>query len=324
MSVTVIEKAFRDPAIRLNRLVDALDPKLRRDFLTMILDIKRDFTKVAITRAVTDLLIRGQIQEASRIIEVNAAKFTNEVNRGFVVAGESTAGAISRVAVVSFDPTDPRAVQTMRQYQLNWVTGFTAEQREATRLAVQGAVTRGVGPQAQARAIRDSIGLTPGQVSSVENYRRLLSEDPTEALTRKLRDRRFDRSVERAIRESQPLTRGQIDRMVNRYQGRLLNFRAKNIAQTEAVSAVNEGSNEMYQQAIDTGDLEADELERTWHTAGGKKVRASHRFMKGQKRPFGQAFLSGDGNRLQFPGDRNAPAEDRIHCRCAVSTRLKE
>jgi hypothetical protein len=38
--------------------------------------------------------------------------------------------------------------------------------------------------------------------------------------------------------------------------------------------------------------------------------------MEGQTVKYGEKFVSGLGNELAYPGDPDAPAEDRINCRC--------
>ena len=65
------------------------------------------------------------------------------------------------------------------------------------------------------------------------------------------------------------------------------------------------------------------DVEGVWHTAADERVRPSHQYMHLQRRPLGEPFLSGDGNLLEYPGDRRAPAEDVIRCRCVVARELK-
>jgi len=138
----------------------------------------------------------------------------------------------------------------------------------------------------------------------------------------KLRDRRFDPSANRNLASlgdaRVPLTNGQIDKMTQRYEQRFINHRANVIARTETTAAVNAGEMEMFQQAIDEGAIEPEDLTNTWITAGDERVRGSHSFMNGQKRPFGTPFQSGAGNLLRFPGDPNAPGSDTIQCRCVI------
>ena len=78
----------------------------------------------------------------------------------------------------------------------------------------------------------------------------------------------------------------------------------------------------LFQQAIDDGDVQAQELVRTWRSASDARVRHSHQAMNGQMREFGAAFKTGNGYSIMYPGDINAPASETIHCRCVVVTRM--
>jgi hypothetical protein len=44
--------------------------------------------------------------------------------------------------------------------------------------------------------------------------------------------------------------------------------------------------------------------------------------MRGQKRPFGEPYETGDGVELMYPHDPNAPIEETAGCHCTESTRL--
>lgn len=134
-----------------------------------------------------------------------------------------------------------------------------------------------------------SIGLTLRQLEAVANYRRALEQGSMDALTRELRDRRFDRTVRRAMADDRPLSRDQIERMVARYRQRFIGYRAEAIARTEALRAVHEGADEAYRQASERGDLDASALVCTWHHhAPQANPRPRHQEMDGQERAFGR------------------------------------
>ena len=44
--------------------------------------------------------------------------------------------------------------------------------------------------------------------------------------------------------------------------------------------------------------------------------------MRGQKRKWGELFRSGLGNALRYPCDPDAPAGDRVSCRCGRTVRI--
>lgn len=57
---------------------------------------------------------------------------------------------------------------------------------------------------------------------------------------------------------------------------------------------------------------------KTWHTRLDERVRRAHRLLEGRTVPLGQRFIT-IGGTLRYPGDRSAPIELWINCRCALS-----
>jgi L-aminopeptidase/D-esterase-like protein len=156
----------------------------------------------------------------------------------------------------------------------------------------------------------------------------LQQQDPA-VLTREMRDARFDRTIATAIAEEKKLTRAEISRMTQRYRERMLKYRAEVIARSEALPAVHAAAEESVRQAVSSGVFNAKDVQRTWKSAKDDRVRdpaigakTSHRSMHNQVRGFDQEFESGAGNLLRYPGDPNAPAVDRVQCRCVVATRI--
>ena len=314
------KKDIVDPAERLQILIDKWERVIGTRFTVLVAGIK-DSTTV---EELVLLLEGGRINEAFAFLDDHVARFATTTNQAFVDAADDTAKFLdSKTAfVVDFDATNQRAVNVMQQRKLRVITEFTQEQRNATRQALTRGIELGTNPRAQARAFRDSIGLTSRQEQIVANYRRSLIEGRADALTRRLRDKRFDSTVARAQRTGEPLSRAQIDKMVTRYRQRWVKYRAETIGRTEALSAVHEGKDEMYKQAFDTGKLDPSKIIRIWNVTVDGREREHHGSMTLQERRVGVPFTSGLGNSLMFPGDTNAPAEDRADCRCAESTRI--
>ncbi len=314
----LMKASFTDPAKRIFDLIDKYEVRLNRQFMVMISSIRDDM----VLKEIEQLIISGRLNEAFTSAEAYVNRFAGQINNVYIASGMDTADVLGAVAVVDFDITNIRAVNNMRLNQLTFIREFTQEQVLATRHALMDGVARGLNPRAQARVFRDSIGLTLRQQQAVSNYRNLLSEGSAEALTRKLRDGRFDRTVQAAIRDGRPLAPEQIDRMVGRYQERYIKYRSEVIARTESLSAVHEGKEEMYQQAFDNGTLNPDKVTRKWHPARDARVRDTHWPMSGQTRRVNEPFTTGAGVSIMYPGDRNAPAKERIQCRCATSTTI--
>jgi len=313
-------ETFEDPARRLEELAEAMEPKFRARFLAVIATIKDAMSLENIQK----LLQAGLVDEALVTAEVAALRMSSTFTEVVIISGEATAAVIGDALqiIVEFDHLNRGALDVMTQNKLRLVEGFVEEQKRATREALIDGIQRGLNPVEQARNFRDSIGLTEYQQKIINNYRRQLQTLDRDLFDRALRDKRFDSTVRRAIEEGQNLTPAQIERMVDRYREKWIKYRSEVIARTEALRAVHAGNHEMYRQAVERGDLDINDLVRTWDTSKRPNVRDSHRFMEGQQRRLDQPFLSGLGNALMVPGDMNAPAADTVECKCAVTTRF--
>ena len=211
----------------------------------------------------------------------------------------------------------------MRQSKLQFIQGFTDAQRLATQQALVMSFQEGGGTAATARAFRDSIGLSQRQVVAVDRYRKLLESGDKAALTRALRDRRFDRTVVNTFNNDKKLTTKQIDTMVDRFREKHLKSRAETIARTEAVRATSIARDEALRQTLESTGIPAKNVRRTWVATLDDMVRENHSSMNGQPVGLDETFTDGNGNSLRFPGDPSAPADTVINCRCAITTKIK-
>lgn len=190
-----------------------------------------------------------------------------------------------------------------------------------TALDISGRVNRATG-----RREGGIVGLTARQAGHVAAARAQLA-DPDQLrgyLTRKLRDKRYDPTVRRALREGRGLTRAEIDRISGRYADRMLKHRADMIARTETLTAMSAGRNEGVAQLIEAGKLDPDGVMLVWRATGDRKTRHSHMAMNRQSVPFGGAFTTPEGYRMRFPGDTSlgAPASETIQCRCYLEIKI--
>lgn len=312
--------AVNDPAARLQRLIDAVEPGLRRAVLRALLASREGATLEGLAELVQSGRFGDLVEEAARS---GALASSEAFAVAYVRAGQDAVRFLSNALDVSvgFDQVNERAVAAMRGERLELIREFTGEQRLATRDALSAGIRRGDNPVQQARNFRNSIGLTKRQQAAVDRYRDLLENGSTEALRRKLRDRRFDATVRAAAKGGTPLTSEQIDRMVERYAERSLRFRSETIARTEALRAVNGGNHEAYLQAIGEGHVDPDRLSRRWVSASDSRVRHSHVRLNGLVRRIDETF-PGDEGPLRFPGDPDAPGSETIRCRCTLSSRI--
>lgn len=268
-------------------------------------------------------LAQGRYDDVVSNLQQAADRLAEEWVRQFVVAAGAAARATTADSgrMFSFDSSNPVAVRMLNAQRLDMIANFSSEQKELVRSILSRGIAEGTNPRAMAREIWSSLGLTPMQEQIVANYRMALeSGQYSDAMGRALADGRYDRTL-RGRRT--PLSDDQIDSMVENYRGRWRAYRAETIARTQALSAMHEGSDELYRQAVASGELLDGELECTWSAAMDARTRDSHRAMNGQRQPFGMPFISGNGVSLRYPGDPNAPAKESVNCRCVKQTRMK-
>ena len=320
----VAKQEISDTEDRLLRLVANAETRLRIAVTNAIIAARDSPGTLA---ELSVLLEQGRIEEAIySAARAGGIRIADEYAAVYTLGGQRATVFLEDVldVVIGFDRVHWRAVNHMQGERLRFIREFTDGQRDATRLAMVDGIERGLNPIDQARNFRSSVGLTARQQAAVINYRRLLEragEGDSEALTRELRDRRFDRTVQRAVASREPLSQAQIDRMVERYRERYIKYRAEVIGRTEALRAVHAGNDEGYRQAIDEGAIDLSEIQRTWVTARDERRRPTHRLAEGQVRGIDEPFFIG-GAQLRYPGDSRAPARETVQCRCSLATRL--
>ena len=169
------------------------------------------------------------------------------------------------------------------------------------------------------------LGLSAKQMEWVQSARDELADPDRlrDYLKRKKRDRRYDRTVAKAIREGKPLTAQQRETMARRYADRLLAFRGEAIARTETQRAVHAGNARAFAQLIETGAVNPNQVRRIWRSVSDKRTRDSHFALHSQSVGYGETFESPiTGARLRYPGDPDAPAAETVNCRCWMETRI--
>lgn len=325
-----VQKAQKpDPEIE--RLLGGMERSIKQAFLDAIEKLAGEVD----TDQIVALLRQGLVGEAINVVNAKlladgltpiALATTNAV----MAAGQVAAVAASALPDlkgirIGFDMVNPHTATHLRSYAMDQVRGLTSEALASVKAAVADGVAGGRGPADIARDVRAAIGLTEQQTKAVGNFRRMLENRDKEALTRQLRDKRFDGTVRRAVEEGKALKPDQIDKMVERYQARMLKMRAETISRTEALRALNTGNHLTWLQAVSDGKVSADQIVRRWVVTLDGREREAHRLIPSMN-PDGvgldEPFKSIDGP-LLYPGDPSAPARATVNCRCTVLYRIK-
>lgn len=312
-------------------LITRLEPRMKRAFMDAIYDWRRHADLDGIARA----LERGDVPAAIKAANIQPAALngiTKAMEASFEAAGAAEMSGL-RLPII-FNVRDLRAERILREAAAMLVKGATQDQVAMLRSVLTDGLARGQGGRATALnlvgrnidGVRQGgyIGLTESQARWALNYEAELS-DPARmarALTRKLRDKRFDATVRKAIKDGKPLGEAQIGKMVTAYRNRALRCRGETIARTETLRAVNAGRFEAYQQAVDAGRVAEQNIRRVWNATLDNRVRDTHRDMDGQSVGLNEDFESPSGARLRYPCDESAPIEETINCRCNVSYRI--
>lgn len=279
---------------------------------------------VAYLRSTNDLaemtlaLEQGRYDDVIKGLEEAGRRLAQEWTKQFVIAATAEA-ALSRV-FVSYDATNPYAIRALSERQLETVAAMSQEARELVQSVVSRGLQNGVNPSEMARSIRSSLGLTADQESFVYSYERSLrSGSFSDVRRRALHDGRYDQ----ALRRGRVLSEEQVERMVAHYRTNLIGWRSEVIARDVALTALHEGSEELFRQAFERGEMDPSEVTVTWSSALRPNTRDSHRGMHGQTHSPGVAFTSGAGYMLRYPGDPRAPASERVNCLCVLQRRYR-
>ena len=242
----------------------------------------------------------------------------------FILGGVAQAARLNiaaqglQLVPLRFDARNGRAVEYLRQNDLDLVSGLGETARERVRQVIADGVQQGLTPAQIARRM-PLLALTETQVESLGKARQELGDRSTPPnvayLRRKGRDKRFDPQVKRAIRDGKPLREAVRSAAVSAYQAIQRRQRAGTIARTEITRAINAGRYEAVMQAVDAG---LTGVVLRWLSLRDTLVRDIHVAMHGQERLPGAPFNSPLGTLLRFPGDveLGAVAQDVMNCRC--------
>lgn len=333
----------RKPSQReiLDALIELFVPEIRTAFLAAMQDV----VNKAIVGEMIDAIKRGDVVAAFRALGFSEAAMrpiTAAIERAFEQGGVMTGETFPRYlntpsgrAVFRFDVRDSRAEAWLRDKSSTLVTRLNDEALLNVRNILTEGMNAGRNPRSVAldiigridpvsqRRVGGIIGLTNQQERWVSNTRRDLQDLNENYFNRALRDKRFDRIVQKAINDGKRLDSATVEKLVTRYKDNALRYRGETIARTEAIQALNRSEWEAHKQAVALGAMREQDVKRVWDSAGDSRVRWSHKRLDGQSVGLDEPFISPSGARMMFPGDTSlgASGDETIMCRCRV--RLK-
>lgn len=321
-----------------NAALDAWETKLAADYLAQASQITGDISLAQILA----LIKTGDDIRLVQTLE-GAATYgaTLETMRSAYIAGGTdelanmSAAQFGRVGLgigkrPEFDPRRQTAEAFLQSNARNTLNGLVQQQGEAVQLMLAAGREREatprqiaefiVGPmQTNGKRAGGVIGLAGNDAQALVNARvQLESGDPAlmrEYFQRALRDRRFDKSVTKAIAAGVKPPQDVIDKAVARYSERLLQTRAEAEASIQAMGVYNAGRAQLYRQLVEDG-IDPTTITKQWRTRGDEKVRIAHKIMNGQTQKADVPFNAPGGVKMQNPGDSSLGAGPALIARC--------
>lgn len=332
--------------IRLDKAIADLlkkqEPAIARAFASAVADIKNK----ADIRRLRAALRRGGIEDAIQALDIEPQVF--DAVRAEILRTYGNSGVLNinetpwlypdgTKAVVRFNTLSPQAEAYARRVGSDLIAGITEDTMNAARDVIADGyafnrkfdriATDLIGRlDANGKRTGGIIGLGRHQAQWVINMRRYLETDPARALSMTRRDKRFDKTIRKAAETGKPLTQGQIDRMLSRYEDRLVQSRGLVIARTETITAIEQGKAEAWRQGLEKTGLPEEVVLRTWvHTGRALKDRPSHQIMNGMTvRGLSDPFIFADGGVMRYPHDNalGAGPEHIVNCMCRADYRV--
>jgi len=249
-------------------------------------------------------------------LEAGVQSFREAIQATYAAGARAARAALpAKISVdLSFNLMSKEAQSFLEAYDFKLIREITDNSHEAIRQIIQRAFKEGGNPIEQARKIREVIGLTARQEQAVANFRAALSDPSTmrDALSRALRDGRFDPTVLRAAQSQTPLSAVQVDKMTARYRERYLKYRSEAIARTETIRASAGGRRETWKQAEKQGLFGSKKASRVWHASGDTDTCGVCMDLDGEKTGLDEEFA---------PGIMDPP-DPHVTCRCDVGLEL--
>lgn len=221
--------------------------------------------------------------------ESELTSVTNGYNEAFAAGANSAHSELpKRMQKLgnSIDMLSPAATGLLNEEGSRLVTNVSDQTRLAITESLEDVVLRGVPPTRAARQIRGLVGVNRVQARALIRQREALEEAGTK------------QSV--------------IDNILERRTKKMIRQRAKTIARTEAIRAVGQGRQRMWDQLGEEGVVPP-ETQKKWITALDERVGSDHRAMHGEtvgvNDPF---FIPETGQSVQVPN------ESRPNCRCTA------
>lgn len=303
-------KAERALYERFRRRAARMTPGLARRQMAALNIVRSSFNERELVRAIDAGLVDRLVSSvmSDKALDPALSSFRSQIDQAVMDGGRVWMKDLpGKFSSTSFDVLNPRVIESARGLSHRLVTELKGEMRETfTQHLVRG-LEEGKNPRTIARGLRSTLGLAPNQEQAVYNFETMLRNGDREALTRSLRDHRFDRTLGKALgRGGTGLSEKQIQNMSSAYRRRMVAFNAETHARTAALESNKLGQHLSWQDGIDKGAIDPERSIKTWSSVGDSRVREEHVAMDGETVRYDEAFSDGS----------MVPGEADWNCRC--------
>lgn len=289
-------------------------------------------------KAFVRYLSTGQVDRALKLLDL-APEFMSELNeelrRAYIQAGEELVRSLPPL----FDPTiggtvsgrfsaqNNRALQYLQRSAAQRVTSLSDQTRKALKEFIADPAQSNKSPRRLALDIVGRvgpggtrqgglIGLADNQKDWVSNLEADLRANPQRYFNRKLRNKKYDSVVRKAIKTGKPLTEDQISRLTQAYGNKVLKYRGESVARSELMRSLSAGRREGLAQMLEKGRIKDEDITREWDASEDSDTREDHANVNGTKVKGLNSTYKVGKVQMTGPHDLNAPAEQTINCRC--------
>lgn len=325
----------------LNKIQKAQEKAIEKAFFTAISEVKSQAVLSEIAKQI-ELKNIDAVIDLLQLSPATYAELETSIQAAYALGGATGATQLGRIPtptgslVLRFNTRSVAAEKWLKNLSSTRIVEIADETVKVVRSTLLVGLEQGRNPRSMAldlvgridsvtkRRTGGVIGLTEQQASWSVTARQELEALNPNYLTRKLRDRRLDAAFEKAMATGKPMPAHQVDAAIARMESRTLRYRGENIGRTEALSALSEGQNEAFSQAFDLAEIDRQEVTKHWSDSGDSRTRHSHYQVERdypEGIPFDQPFMVG-GERMLWPRQEGASAENTINCRCTLITKI--
>lgn len=326
---------MRDIVGEVDALLNQLEPDIRDAFLAAIQRIQSNVKY----RELEARIASGDIEGALSLLDLRPEQFStlrDAVEDAFNRGGDFGPGLTVALSSMPFNRRHFQAESWVRENGAKLIAEVSESTKEGVRQHIEQGIATGRSSAAAARDVTGRVnratgrreggilGLTSQQAVFVANARDDLENLNADYFNRQSRDRRFDRTIRKAIREGKKLPKATIDKIIDRYSSNMLSLRGNMIARTEAHQALNAGRYEAMRQNAENAGVSENDIQAVWRAVGDGRTRHTHVSLGGDKVKFGDPFRSPSGAMMKFPGDTSlgASGSEIIGCRCTLTFKV--